>query len=158
MAISNYYKNIRNKLGSDLILMPSVAAIIRNQDDHILFQYPKGSDFWSLPAGAIEPGETPAQAVIREVYEETALTIRPDHLLGVFGGEDFRFTYPNGDQVEYNIFVFACTIISGELSLNDDESVQLRFYPEESKPALALPYPDFIFTKQAASEVFFQQP
>ena len=52
------------------------------------------------PAGAIDPGETPAQAIIREVLEETNLCVLPSRIVGVFGGaKNFRFKYPNGDNV-----------------------------------------------------------
>ncbi|RDW17721.1 NUDIX hydrolase [Oceanobacillus chungangensis] len=157
MPISDYYKKIRRKIGTDLIFMPSVAAIIRNDDNDILFQKPHDGEYWSLPAGAIEPGEAPAQALIREVWEETGLRVKPNKLLGVFGGESFRFTYPNGDQVEYSVFVFECNnIVSGELTPIDGESADLAFIKEESKPKLALPYPDFIFKKSASDNAYFQ--
>ncbi|MFJ7827680.1 NUDIX domain-containing protein [Psychrobacillus sp. NPDC096623] len=156
MPISDYYKQLRLKVGKDLIFMPSVAAIIRNTNDEILFQYPGEGEYWSLPAGAIEPGEAPAQALIREVWEETGLTVRPNKLLGIFGGESFRFTYPHGDKVEYNVFVFECNIISGKLTAIDGESADLQFIKEENKPKLALPYPDFIFNKQHSDNVYFQ--
>ena len=48
-----------------------------------MFQYP-GGEYWSLPAGAIEPGETPEEAVVREVWEETGLKVQ---VKGVFGGK-----------------------------------------------------------------------
>ncbi|WP_112180498.1 NUDIX hydrolase [Paraliobacillus zengyii] len=156
MPISDYYKKLRGKVGTELIFMPSVAAIIRNEDNEILFQYPKESEHWSLPSGAIEPGETPAQALIREVWEETGLTVKPYRLIGLFGGEDFRFTYPQGDQVEYNVFVFECIIIRGELTPIDGESADLRFIKEECKPKLALPYPESIFKSSQATSVYFQ--
>jgi ADP-ribose pyrophosphatase YjhB (NUDIX family) len=41
--------------------------------------------------------ETPSEAVVREVYEETGLNVYPQKLLGVFGGKDFRYTYPDGN-------------------------------------------------------------
>ena len=147
MSISDYYHKLRAKVGTDLIFMPSVAAILRNSEDEILFQYPGEGEYWSLPAGAIEPGEAPAQELIREVWEETGLTVRPNKLLGIFGGESFRFTYPNGDQVEYNVFVFECNIICGKSTAIDGESAYLRFIKKENKPQLALPYPDFIYNK-----------
>lgn len=68
-------KKIREQLGHELIFIPSVAAVIKNEQGEILFQYP-GGEYWSLPAGAIEPGETPEEAVVREVWEETGLKVQ----------------------------------------------------------------------------------
>ena len=146
MPISPYYRILREKIGSMALFNPSVAAIIRNDRGDILFQRPQGSeDVWSLPAGAIELGETPAMAVVREVYEETGLRIVPTAILAVLGGDSFRFTYPDGNQVEYTVVVFACTVLSGELRCLDDESAELRYFSSEGRPPLALPYPEDIF-------------
>lgn len=47
-----------------------------------------------MPAGAIEPGETPREAIVREVFEETGLSIAVQEIVDVFGGKHFRYTYP----------------------------------------------------------------
>lgn len=144
MSMSLYYKKIREQLGHELILIPSVAAVIKNGQGDILFQYP-GGEYWSLPAGAIEPGETPEEAVVREVWEETGLKMQVKKQKGVFGGEEFRYTYANGDQVEYIVVVFECEITSGKLKSIDGESLKLQYFSFSEKPTLALPYPDNIF-------------
>lgn len=146
MPMSEYYKKLRKKVGTDLIINPGVAALIRNTEEHILFQLPQGNrDIWSLPAGSIEPGETPEEAVIREVWEETGLQVTPVRLAGAFGGKDFRHTYPDGNQVEYLVLVYECRIDGGTLQAIDDESAELRYYPPSARPPLALPYPEAIF-------------
>jgi 8-oxo-dGTP pyrophosphatase MutT (NUDIX family) len=63
MALSEYYAKIRQQIGHSLILVPGVAAIIRDEIGQILLQR-KPDATWSLPAGAIEPGETPAPACL----------------------------------------------------------------------------------------------
>lgn len=143
MGMSTYYEELRRDIGTRRIFSPSVAAIIKRGDD-ILFQYPGGS-YWSLPAGAVELGESPAQAVVREVYEETGLIVRPVALLGVFGGEAYRLTYPDGNEVEYVATVFGCEVVSGELEAIDGESLDLRYFPSGERPPLALPYPSELF-------------
>ncbi|MBO1580738.1 NUDIX domain-containing protein [Bacillus sp. XF8] len=144
MAISTYYKQIREKLGSDLIFMPSVAAIIKNDLGEILFQYP-GDEYWSLPAGAIELGETPEEAVVREVWEETGLQVKVKEIIGIFGGRGFRHTYSNGDQVEYIVVVFECEVVGGELVAIDGESLKLQYFSSHERPKLALSYPEELF-------------
>ncbi len=157
MPMSDYYKQLRQKIGTQLIFSPSVAAIIRNENGEILFQRSSlSSDIWSLPAGAIELGETPGEAVRREVYEETGLHVLPDKLVGVFGGDKFRFTYPDGNQVEYLIFVFECIVETGELEPVDGESAELQYFPASSVPKLAIPYPKEIFWLSSLKRPLFQ--
>ncbi|WP_226683234.1 NUDIX domain-containing protein [Sutcliffiella horikoshii] len=145
MPISAYYRKLRERVGTDLLLLPSVAAVIQNEKSEILFQYPRNSEYWSLPAGAIEPGESPYEAVVREVWEETGLEVEPTHVMGVFGGKDFRHTYANGDQVEYQVTIFECKIVRGTLEAVDGESEILKFFNEDNIPKLVLPYPDWVF-------------
>ncbi len=155
MAMSDYYEKLRDKLGSDLIFMPCVAGIIRNEFGEILFQNKGNEEKWSLPAGAIELGEAPAEALIREVWEETGLCVTPKKLLGVFGGKEFRYQYPNGHKVEYNVFLFECKVQSGELNPIDDETFELRYFNFNEMPELALPYPKSVF-ELTSDEIFFQ--
>src|SRR3954463_15357073 len=115
MGISPYMKNLRAHLGPQLVLVPSVAAIVRNPAGQILFLVRADNGLWDIPAGAVDPGETPAQAVVREVREETGLIVEPVAVRGVFGGPAFRLTYGNGDLVEFMVIIFECRIIGGVL-------------------------------------------
>ncbi len=117
---------MREKIGNEILQIPSVAAIIRSENGQILLVKAVNSDVWGLPAGAIDLGETPAEAVIREVFEETGLKISPTKITGVFGGREFRYEYPNGDQVEYLTVVFDCKIIGGNLQNQDGEIEDLN--------------------------------
>ncbi len=147
MTMSEYYRNLREKVGCDLIFMPCVCGVIRNDLNQILFIRKHGESLWGLPAGAIEPGETPAQAVKREVLEETGLKVNPLKIIGVFGGEKYRYTYKNGHQVEYLAIIFECQTVSGELCPADGEAQELRFFDENNIPEIAIPYPKEIFRK-----------
>jgi len=61
---------------SELRIRPAARAIVLDPDDRILlvrFEFPDGM-FWATPGGGIEPGETPEEAVRRELAEEAWLT------------------------------------------------------------------------------------
>lgn len=122
------------------LLIPSVAGVILNEDQELLLQQ-KSDNTWSLPAGMIEPQESPVQGLVREVREETGLAIKVERLLGVFGGEGFGFTYPNGDQVEYTVIMFKCVVGSQLQTALDDETVSLKWFSKGNLPKLELPYP-----------------
>jgi ADP-ribose pyrophosphatase YjhB (NUDIX family) len=139
--MSPYYQHLRARLGHDLILMPGVAAVIRDAQGRLLLQEKASGEAWSLPAGAIEPGETPEQAVRREVLEETCLVVEPQKILGVFGGKEFRYTYPSGDCVEYVVVLYYCTVTGDAGTIRDPETKSLRYFARSDMPRLALPYP-----------------
>jgi 8-oxo-dGTP pyrophosphatase MutT (NUDIX family) len=145
MPISPFLAEIRAHLGTRLLLLPSVAAIVRDDAGRILLQKRSDNGAWDLPAGAIDPGEAPAQTIVREVYEETGLIVVPERILGVFGGPGFRFTYPNGDQAEYTITVFACRAIGGSLTPIDGEAAELRYVSPDEMPPLLPKYPQALF-------------
>lgn len=137
----SYLRELRGLIGNRLLLLPSVAAVVHDRAGNLLLQEKASGEGWSLPAGAIEPGETPQEAVIREVMEETGLTIAPTTILGVFGGRDFRYTYPNGDQVEYIVTLFRCQVLEDQGSWTDNETRSLGYFARDDMPPLALPYP-----------------
>lgn len=155
MAISEYYAQIRRKLGASLILVPAVAAIIRDETGRILFQR-QHDGTWSLPAGAIEPGENPAQAIVREVREETSLEVNPERIIGIFGGPGFRHRYPNGDEVEYTIVLFECSQVSSAKQFHSEETDRLEYFALQEMPALQLDYPSAVFSPSQSSATYFE--
>lgn len=143
--MSPYLRRLRSKIGHDLLLLPSVAAVIRDSEGRVLLQEKSSGEGWSLPAGAIEPGETPEQAICREVREETGLIVTPQEIIGVFGGTKFRYIYPGGDKVEYTVILYHCVPIGTCVDKLDPETKALRYFAEGEMPRLALPYPQSAF-------------
>lgn len=154
MGMSEFYRRVRERVGSDLLLIPAVAAIIRDEDGRILVQQ-KHDGTWSLPAGAMEPGESPASAVVRETHEETGLRVQPERVAGVVGGASCRVKYPNGHEVEYVVMVFDCAVTGGGLIDTNDETSRLAFVTkDEVLPRLTFPYPPEIFDESRPAAFF----
>lgn len=158
MGISSYVEELRASVGSRLLLLPGVAAVVRNPDGHVLMIRRSDDGRWGLPAGAVDPGESPADAVVREVREETGLEVRPERLLGVFGGADFRHTYPNGDKAEYTVLVFECDVIGGRLRSADGEAEGFKYFAPDTMPQLPPPYPPELFQVNGPPGTLFQRP
>lgn len=98
------------------VVVRCVGALVYD-DDRWLLLVQRGREphagSWSLPGGRIEPGESGAQAVIREVSEETGLLVHPDRVVG-----RVRRAGPAG--VVYAIEDWACTVTGGVLHAGDD--------------------------------------
>lgn len=127
MAISPYIAALRARIGSARLLIPSVTGIVYDERGRILLVHQRDGAVWSTPGGAIEPDETPADAVVREMWEETGLKVRPRRILGVFGGSSFVVRYANDDETQYVMIVFECTALGGALRCDMDETTELRF-------------------------------
>ena len=131
MPIPEYLRRLREKIGHALLMMPTADAVILNTEGHILLQNRTDIDIWTVPGGAIEPGEEPAEAVIREVKEETGLDVIPERIVGLY---TFTGAYPNGDEVCSLSVTFACRVIGGTLQATGDETKQLRYFPLDALP------------------------
>ncbi|HSE05355.1 MAG TPA: NUDIX domain-containing protein [Methylomirabilota bacterium] len=136
MPISPYMRDLRAKIGHDLLLQPGVVAIIVNPAGEVLLQRRSDDGEWGLPGGAMEPGEEPAETLVREVREETALEVVPERIVGVYGGPDLRVRYPNGDEAAILSIAFACRPVAGEPRVNDDESLEVRYFAADALPAM----------------------
>jgi 8-oxo-dGTP diphosphatase len=90
---------------------------------------------WVVPGGTLEWGEGLEEAVVREVREETGLTVRPRALLMVFDRIERR---PEGVLYHYVILDYLCEWLAGELEAGSDADEAAWVSPEEL-PAYDLP-------------------
>lgn len=135
MAISEYLRGLRAKIGHDPIMQPAVCVLIFDDAGRVLLTRQKDDGRWHTVGGAIEPHEEPAAAALREAKEETGLNIVLDRVSAVYAGPDQ--TYANGDRVYYTTIAFTARVAAGEApAVTDDEGLELRFFPLDALPAL----------------------
>jgi 8-oxo-dGTP diphosphatase len=102
---------------------------------------------WNGLGGKIEPGETPEECVIREVYEESGLVVRNPMLKGLI-------TFPGFNQDEdWYTFLFVITDFKGELI--DSPEGDLQWIPDEELLQLNLWEGDRIFIPWLEKPGFF---
>lgn len=101
-----------------------VAALIINQDKVFATQrgYGEFKDGWEFPGGKIEPGETPEQALKREIQEELATQIRVAQPLTTV-----EYDYPT---FHLSMQCFLCKVEKGNLTLLEHEAAQWLSYDE----------------------------
>lgn len=138
MPISPYVRDLRARVGRARLLLPSVSAHVFDKDGRLLLVRQRDSQVWSTPGGVIEPDERPADAVVREAWEETGLLVAPVRLQAVFGGPEFVVRYPNGDEAQYVILAFECSLAGGLLRTDTQETVDAQYFTERAAGALAL--------------------
>jgi 8-oxo-dGTP pyrophosphatase MutT (NUDIX family) len=138
MPISPYVRDLRARVGSQRLLLPSVSAHIFDSAGRLLLVRERDNDVWSTPGGLIEPDERPADAVVREAWEETGLHVVPRSILGVYGGPECIVRYSNGDETQYVIAAFACDVAAGTLRTQSEETVEARYLSRDEARAVNL--------------------
>src|SRR5678816_1032712 len=88
MPLSGHLRELRKKVGHDLLVLPSSAVAIYDEAGRVLFGLHSDKKVWVLPGGLTEPGETPADGALRETWEETGLIVELTSILGVYGGKE----------------------------------------------------------------------
>ena len=107
-------------LGKQGQLRLGASAIIFNDEGKFLLTKRADNGEWCLPGGAVEAGESVAEACIREVFEETGLNVRVKRLVGVYSHPDQLVIYKDGNKAFIVALHFEADILGGELGLSDE--------------------------------------
>lgn len=149
MPISAHLKAVRDKVGHDLLATTAVSISIFDSQDRLLLGRDAETGHWTLPGGAIDPEEQPADAAVRECFEETGLLTRPQRLIGVFGGPEFLIRYPNGDLTYYTVIAYEAVVIGGAPAPDGEEIASLRFVDRPEWEQLSISPSSRIISRQA---------
>lgn len=161
MPISDYIRQLRAKIGADLLLLPGVTAVVVNARGEVLLQLRRDTETWAPPSGGVEPGETVAGAAAREVFEEAGIAVLPERVVAVLSGSEYMVTYPNGDRMATVTTVFRCRPRDAAAPrVSDDESLDVRYFPSGELPENMLPRHKRIISLalEERDRVYFDSP
>ncbi|WP_216213787.1 NUDIX hydrolase [Amycolatopsis aidingensis] len=112
---------------------PPIAAAVVVKDAKVLLvrrRVKEGSLSWQFPAGEVEEGESAIQAAVREVREETGLTVAESKVLG-------ERVHPNTGRT---MIYVACDYVTGEATVVDNEELAELAWLEHGQLAEYVPY------------------
>jgi 8-oxo-dGTP pyrophosphatase MutT (NUDIX family) len=154
MPMPDWLRSVRARIGNDLIVLPSAAAMALDDRRRVLLVRDRDAGHWTTPGGAVDPDESPADAAVREAYEETGYEVEPLRVLGVYGGPGHRLTYANGDVVSYVAIAFEVRIVGGALRADGDEISEARWFTEAELADLPLS----IWARLMSADLFAGRP
>ena len=131
MPIPEFIVEIRKLIGHHEMWLPGVTAVVTRGSEILLVQR-ADNGAWTPITGIPEPGEEPGVAAAREALEETGVEVQVERLAStsVYPG----VVHANGDKASYLDLTFACTYVSGEAHVADDESRDVRWFPLDAMP------------------------
>jgi 8-oxo-dGTP pyrophosphatase MutT (NUDIX family) len=135
MPTPDFVVDLRAHVGHRMLWLSTAGCAVLDAEGRVLLVRRADNGAWTLPGGIIDPGEQPADAAVREVFEETGVIAVPEALTSVSVSQPI--TYPNADQVQYLELTFRCRPVGGEAHVNDAESVEVGWYPLDGMPELA---------------------
>lgn len=132
--MENYVETISRKIGHDLLVLVGANVIIYNTHHEYLLQQ-RANGNWGLMGGLMEVGESLEETAIREVYEESGLTIESLMQLQTFSGTAFRFKLKNEDEIYVVTTLFLANQVSGEMAYDgNDETLNLKYFSYQDLP------------------------
>ena len=131
----DFVTRLRDHIGHDMLWLSTAAGVVFDADGRVLLERRSDTGGWALPGGIIDPGEEPADAAVREIFEETGVIAVPERLVAVTVPPSI--TYRNGDQAQYLDLVFRCRATGGEARVNDTESVEVGWFGLGALPRLS---------------------
>jgi mutator protein MutT len=104
-------------------MVPAVNVVVTNDDGDILLIRRTDNNIWALPGGAIDLGESVAQAAVRETQEETGITVEITGLVGIYTNPHHVIHYTSNDEVRQEFaIVLTARPVSGQPTPSSESS------------------------------------
>ncbi|TDE86370.1 NUDIX domain-containing protein [Deinococcus sp. S9] len=119
--VGNHLLELRRLVGPRPLFAPGATVLVTDEAGRLLLLKHSGTGRWTLPGGALEPGESFEQCAARELFEETGLKAKHLEPLRLYAGAGYRFKYPHGDVIDNVSVLYRAHGVTGELKLPEGE-------------------------------------
>jgi ADP-ribose pyrophosphatase YjhB (NUDIX family) len=109
-------------------VVPSVVAIVRDDNGRVLMIHKTDNDKWALPGGGHEIGESIADTVVREVKEETGYDVEVVAITGTYTNPAHVMAYDDGEVRQQFSIAFLARLLGGE-ARTSSESDRVEWVP-----------------------------
>ncbi|WP_086708336.1 NUDIX domain-containing protein [Streptomyces antimycoticus] len=107
-------------------VVPSVTAVVQDDAGRLLLIHKTDNDLWALPGGGHDIGESVSETVVREVEEETGITVEVDSVVGLYTDPQHVMAYDDGEVRQQFSICFRAHPTGGELRTSS-ESKEVRW-------------------------------
>ena len=118
-------------------VVPAVSAIVTDAQGGILLILRTDNGYWSIPGGGLNPGESVADATMREVREETGIDCEVTGLVGIYSDPNHVAAYDDGEVRQEFSICFTTRMTGGSLATSS-ESALVEFVAPEAIPGLRM--------------------
>ncbi|NHD16403.1 MULTISPECIES: NUDIX domain-containing protein [unclassified Actinopolyspora] len=113
MSKRDYYGDPNAPSANSLVV--AVAVVVRDESGRVLLIERTDNGLWALPGGAQDLGETTREAAVREVAEETGLTVEVTDIVGIYSDPRHVIAYDDGEVRQEFSIVFTARPMEGRL-------------------------------------------
>jgi 8-oxo-dGTP pyrophosphatase MutT (NUDIX family) len=134
----SYLWRLRQKVGSQLLLMPGAMLFLVREDGAVLFTRRADNGDWCLPAGGAEEGSSFGATAIAELQEETGVAVDPADLeaFACLSEADLHtITYPNGDVTHCFALLFLARRWTGDPEPDNVETTAMLWADPSAPPS-----------------------
>lgn len=135
MPTPDFIVQLRTRIGHDPLWLIGVTGYIEDGSGKVLLGKRSDTGCWALISGINEPGEEPADTLVREAAEEAGVRVAVSEFVSVHA-DPHEVVYENGDRVQYLELLYTCRLIDDAASAHvaDEESTDVGWFDANRLP------------------------